>query len=163
MIEGLTMSEKSSQIVPESANEGALPIQITRRALLKGVIGILGAFGLGGLFYGMYRFLSPGSGGGTPVEISLSEIPAGGAQYFQYGGSPGILFRGEDGSFKAFSLVCTHLACTVTWRPERNEFYCPCHDGFFDAEGKVLSGPPPGPLERWKVEVKGDKAVIGVA
>ena len=74
------MSEKSSQIFLERANEGALPIQTTRRTLLKGVIGILGAFGLGGLFYGMYRFLSPGAGGGTPVEVPLSEIPAGGAQ-----------------------------------------------------------------------------------
>ncbi len=156
------MSEKSSPIVRERAKEGVLPTQITRRALLKGVIGILGAFGLGGLFYGMYRYLSPG-GGETPVEVSLNEIPVGGAQYFQYGGSPGILFRGEDGSFKAFSLVCTHLGCTVTWRPERNEFYCPCHDGFFDAEGKVLSGPPPASLERWKVEVRGDRAVIEAA
>jgi Rieske Fe-S protein len=24
-----------------------------------------------------------------------------------------------------------------------------------------LSGPPPAPLERWKVEVKGDKVIIG--
>jgi cytochrome b6-f complex iron-sulfur subunit len=163
MIKGWSMSEKSSQTAPAMANEGALPIQVTRRTLLKGVIGILGAFGLGGLFYGVYRFLSPEAGGGAPMEISLSEIPSGGTQYFQYDGSPGILFRGEDGSFKAFSLICTHLACTVTWRPERNGFYCPCHDGFFDAEGKVLSGPPPAPLERWKVEVKGDKVVIGVA
>ncbi len=163
MTEGCSMSEKSAQTVPESANEGVLPIQITRRALLKGVIGVLGALGLGGLFYGVYRFLSPGAGGGTPVEISMSEIPAGATQYFQYGGSSGILFREEDGSFKAFSLVCTHLACTVTWRQERKEFYCPCHDGYFDAEGRVLSGPPPSPLERWKVEVKGDKVVIGAA
>ncbi|HYB19798.1 MAG TPA: ubiquinol-cytochrome c reductase iron-sulfur subunit, partial [Thermodesulfobacteriota bacterium] len=61
----------------------------------------------------------------------------------------------------AFSLVCTHLACTVTWRPERNEFYCPCHDGSFDPEGQVINGPPPRPLERWKVEIKGDRVIIG--
>ena len=129
------MSEKSSQIVPERANEGALPIQTTRRTLLKGVIGILGAFGLGGIFYGMYRFLAPGAGGGTPVEISLSEIPTGGAHYFQYGASPGILFRGEDGSLKAFSLVCTHLGLHRHLESGENEFYCPCHEGLFDAEG----------------------------
>jgi len=161
MIDGLSRIEEPSRTAPEKSNEGVFPIQIARRALLKGVIGILGALGLGGIFYGVYRFLSPGAG--SPAEVPLSEIPSGGVQYFQYGGSPGILFRGEDESFKAFSLVCTHLACTVTWRPERNEFYCPCHDGFFDAEGRVLSGPPPAPLERWKVEVKGDRVVIGVA
>jgi len=154
------MSEKISQTIPQGTREGTLPIQLSRRALLKGVIGLLGAFGLGGLFYGMYRFLSPGAGG-SPVEISLNEIPFGGTQYFQYGGTPGILLRGEDGNLSAFSLVCTHLACTVTWRPERNEFYCPCHHGSFDPEGQVINGPPPRPLERWKVEIKGDRVIIG--
>jgi cytochrome b6-f complex iron-sulfur subunit len=95
------------------------------------------------------------------VEIAIGEIPEGGALPFQYGGAPGILFRAEDGTFKALSLVCTHLACTVSWNSEKREFYCPCHEGFFDAEGKAVSGPPPAPLERWKVEVKGEKVVIG--
>jgi cytochrome b6-f complex iron-sulfur subunit len=95
------------------------------------------------------------------VEIALSEISAGGTAFFQYGGTPGILLREDDHTFKAFSLVCTHLACIVTWNAEKKEFYCPCHDGFFDAEGRVLSGPPPSPLERWKVDLRGDKAVIG--
>ena len=157
------MSKEPAQAFSEKFNEETPHIRITRRGLLKGLLGILGAFGLGNLFYGIYRFISPGAEGGPPAEIPLSEIPAGRALYFQYRDSPGILFRAEDGSFRAFSLVCTHLACTVVWKPEKNEFYCPCHDGFFDAEGKVLSGPPPSPLERWKVEVKGDRVVIGVA
>jgi cytochrome b6-f complex iron-sulfur subunit len=163
MTEGRTISEKSPRPVLEKTGEEALPGQATRRSLLKGVLGILGAFGLGAVFYGMYRYLSPGAAGANPVEVTLAEIPEGGTHYFQYGGTPGLLFRGEDGSFRAFSLVCTHLACTVTWKPERNVFYCPCHDGFFDADGKVLSGPPPSPLERWKVEVKGDRVIIGAA
>ena len=41
MIEGWSMSENSPQTVPENPNEGVLPIQITRRAILKGVIGVL--------------------------------------------------------------------------------------------------------------------------
>ena len=156
------MSEPSAQITPGEKVAGlSLPMQSTRRGLLKGVLGGIGAFGLGSIVYAVYRFLAPGAGGGTPVEITLSEISAGGAASFQYGGSPGILLREDDGTLKAFSLVCTHLACTVTWNGEKKEFHCPCHDGFFDGEGKVLSGPPPAPLERWKVEVKGDKVIIG--
>jgi len=111
--------------------------------VLKGVLGALGAFGLGSFLYGIYRFLAPGAGGSEPVEIALSEISAGGTAFFQYGGAPGILLREDDHTLKAFSLVCTHLACIVTWNAEKREFYCPCHDGFFDAEGRVLSGPPP--------------------
>ena len=158
------MKEPSAQIAP-AEKSGELPsqMQTTRRALLKGVFGALSALGLGFLAYGGYRFLAPGAGGGEPVEIPMEKISAGGAAFFQYGGSPGILLRSEEGTFRAFSLVCTHLACTVTWKADKKEFYCPCHDGFFDSDGKVLSGPPPGPLERWKVEVKGDKVVVGTA
>lgn len=157
------MSKEAVPNLPTSSVEEPLAIPTTRRGLLKGVLGILGAFGLGSLFYGMYQFLSPGAGGAPPVEIPLSEIPEGGTYHFQYGGSPGIIFRGGNGTLTAFSLVCTHLACTVVWKPDKKEFYCPCHDGFFDDQGRVLSGPPPSPLERWKVRVEGDKAVIGAA
>ena len=157
------MSDGSTLINPEKAKELLPVIHTTRRTILKGVLGTLTVFGLGNLFYGAYRFLAPGAGGGNPVEVSLNELPAGGNYHFQYGGSPGVIFRDEDGSFRAFSLVCTHLACTVVWNSEKKEFTCPCHDGFFDAEGKVLSGPPPAPLERWKVDVRGDKVVVGVA
>jgi len=158
------MVEQTAQVTPsKKRGEMTLPVQTTRRGLLKGVLGALSAFGLGSFLYGIYRFLAPGAGGGEPVEIALSEISAGGTAFFQFGGTPGILLRGDDHTFKAFSLVCTHLACIVTWNAEKKEFYCPCHDGFFDAEGRVLSGPPPSPLERWKVEVKGDKAVIEAA
>ena len=158
------MKEPSAQIAPaEKSGELPSPAQTTRRALLRGVFGALSALGLGFLAYGGYRFLAPGAGGGEPVEIPMEKISAGGAAFFQYGGSAGILLRSEEGTFKAFSLVCTHLACTVTWKADKKEFYCPCHDGFFDSDGKVLSGPPPGPLERWKVEVKGDKVVVGAA
>ncbi len=148
------MSEEAVQAVKKDS----LPIQITRRETLKTLLGIVGACGAAGISYGTYRFLAPG--GAESVEVPLSAVAAGTTYHFQYGGAPGILFRGEDESFRAFSLVCTHLACTVQWKPERNEFYCPCHDGFFDAEGKVLSGPPPAPLERLRVEVKGDKVII---
>jgi cytochrome b6-f complex iron-sulfur subunit len=158
------MSEQSAQVSPGKKAAGvSLPVQATRRGLLKGVLGAISAFGLGSVIYAFYRFLAPGAGGGAPVEIPLDEISSGGTAYFQYGGAPGILLRGEDGTLRAFSLVCTHLACTVIWNGEKREFHCPCHDGFFDGEGRVLSGPPPAPLDRWKVEVQGNKVIIGAA
>lgn len=158
------MSDQSAQISPgEKAAGVSLPVQATRRGLLKGVLGAISAFGLGSVMYAFYRFLAPGAGGGAPVEIPLNEISSGGTAHFQYGGAPGILLRGEDGALRAFSLVCTHLACTVIWNGEKREFHCPCHDGFFDEEGRVLSGPPPAPLERWKVEVQGNIVIIGAA
>jgi cytochrome b6-f complex iron-sulfur subunit len=157
------MSEESGQTLPAETLYVASDILTTRRILLKGLLSLVGGLSLGGLIYGIYRFLAPRAGADASVEISLRDIPLGGAYPFQYGASPGVLFRGEEGSMKAFSLVCTHLACTVAWNPEKKNFYCPCHEGLFDAEGHVISGPPPAPLERFKVEVKGDRVVIGAA
>lgn len=42
---------------------------------------------------------------------------------------------------------CTHLGCTVNWREDAQAFICPCHDGKFGADGRVLGGPPPRPLD----------------
>jgi len=58
---------------------------------------------------------------------------------------------GEE--FIALSTKCTHLGCQVHWKRDDKVFYCPCHDGYFDAKGKVLRGPPPAPLRSYKVEV----------
>ena len=137
--------------------------QASRRTLLKGLLGFIGALGLGGLAYGICRFLAPNAGASAPLEIPLADLSPRAAYPFQYGSSPGLLLRGEEGTVRAFSLVCTHLACTVSWNPEKRNFFCPCHEGLFDAEGRVISGPPPAPLERFKVEVKGDKVVVGAA
>ena len=141
--------------------ENSSEILTTRRGLLKGLIAFLGALGLGSILYGLYGFLARGEGSDSPVEISLSKIPLGGAYLFQCGGSPAILIHEEEGVIEAFSLVCTHLSCTVVWNPEKKEFHCPCHDGLFDAHGNVLSGPPPSPLERWKVKVDGENVFVG--
>jgi cytochrome b6-f complex iron-sulfur subunit len=159
----MNMSEELKQGAPEKREESISDFQATRRGLLRGFLGSIGALGLGGVIYGAYRFLAPGAGACAPVEISLNDIPAGGAYPFQFGTVPGLLFKVEDGGLKAFSLVCSHLGCTVQWNPEKKTFYCPCHDGLFDAEGNVVSGPPPAPLDRLRVEVRGDKAVVSAA
>lgn len=134
-----------------------------RRKTLRSILTFLGALGLGHFFYSSYKFLAPGSGGAKEKEIPLGEIPPGGAYFFKLGNTPGIIIHEEEGNLKAFSLVCTHMACIISWHPEKKEFFCPCHDGYFDSEGKVISGPPPAPLERWAAEVKEDRVLIKMA
>ena len=141
--------------------EGSSEILMTRRRLLKSLFTFLGALGSGGILYGLHGFLARGEGVQSPVEVSLNDIPWGGTYNFQYGGSPAILIHEEEGVIDAFSLVCTHLGCTAVWNAEKKEFHCPCHDGLFDAHGKVLSGPPPSPLDRWKVRIDGEKVLVG--
>ena len=95
-----------------------------------------------------------------PVEFPLSELPEGGVKYITYGGVETIVVRTRE-STKAFSLVCTHLGCLVEWRENEKEFYCPCHDGYFDQFGEVVSGPPPVPLEQFPVRVENDTVIVG--
>jgi Rieske Fe-S protein len=60
----------------------------------------------------------------------------------------------------AISAGCTHLGCIVTWDEDQNIFKCPCHDGRYDADGKVLSGPPPAPLKRHPAKIEDGKIFL---
>ncbi len=42
----------------------------------------------------------------------------------------------------ALSSVCPHLGCQVHWQSHKKEFYCPCHQGRFNADGVGIAGPP---------------------
>ncbi|MBI1784756.1 Rieske 2Fe-2S domain-containing protein [Candidatus Sumerlaeota bacterium] len=61
-----------------------------------------------------------------------------------------------------FSSVCTHLGCTIAWKPEEKIFLCPCHDGRYDPTGKVISGPPPKPLTRMNAKIVNGKLFVEV-
>lgn len=54
----------------------------------------------------------------------------------------------------AISATCTHLGCIVTWDDDQRIFKCPCHDGRYDVDGRVISGPPPAPLKRHKTKIE---------
>lgn len=72
-----------------------------------------------------------------------------------------VYVRTDNGrDFVAMSNVCTHLGCRVRWIAERGEFFCPCHNGVFDKDGKVLSGPPPRSLDRYDVKIENDQLLI---
>jgi menaquinol-cytochrome c reductase iron-sulfur subunit len=60
----------------------------------------------------------------------------------------------------AISATCTHLGCIVTWDDEQQIFKCPCHDGRYNPEGKVISGPPPAPLRRHQTKIEDGKIFL---
>ena len=49
---------------------------------------------------------------------------------------------GTAEDFVALSSICPHLGCQVDWQPHEDRFYCPCHNGVFDPQGKATAGPP---------------------
>ena len=76
----------------------------------------------------------------------------------------GLVWLGSsnDGQAYALSATCPHLGCLVRWQDDEGLFLCPCHTGKFDAEGKVISGPPPGPLQRLDLMVDNDRLMVKV-
>jgi Rieske Fe-S protein len=49
----------------------------------------------------------------------------------------------------------------VRWIADQEVFLSPCHNGVFDREGKVISGPPPRPLDRYEVKIENNQLLIG--
>jgi Rieske Fe-S protein len=68
--------------------------------------------------------------------------------------------RTKENEVIAISAGCTHLGCIVTWDEEQKIFKCPCHDGRYDADGIVVSGPPPAPLKRHKTKIEDGKILL---
>lgn len=67
-----------------------------------------------------------------------------------------ILVRTAANRFVAYSQKCTHLSCAVTPEFDKGRLACPCHHGYFDlTTGEVLAGPPPRPLPRIRLEIRG--------
>ena len=87
------------------------------------------------------------------------ELAVGGSLVFNYPAEHDscVLVRVADNEFVAFSQKCTHLSCAVVPKPAAGVFHCPCHEGLFDLRsGRVLAGPPPRPLPRITLEIRGD-------
>ncbi len=91
--------------------------------------------------------------------ISATSIPEDGARAGMLGGKPAVVLR-RNGELVAFSAVCSHLGCVVAFNASEKIFLCPCHGGEYDAEGKVIAGPPPQPLARLAIKIEDDKIVL---
>jgi Rieske Fe-S protein len=137
---------------------------IGRRRLLDVLLsgGVL-AF-LGAVFYPVVRYLTPPPVhevlASSVVAAKVGDVKPNTGKIFRFGSKPGILVHLPSGGWRAFTAVCTHLQCTVQYRPDLERIWCPCHNGQYDLTGKNVSGPPPTPLEAYDVIVKGDDVVV---
>jgi cytochrome b6-f complex iron-sulfur subunit len=134
-----------------------------RKWLLHGLQASIAAT-LAAILYPVIRFVRPRAAttsGAMEVvaPYRVNELkPDGQGRWpppFNFGGQPCLVIRTSDGKVKAFSAVCTHLQCTVEYRPEKADIFCNCHDGVYNLNGRNVSGPPPRPLEEYKVTLRG--------
>jgi cytochrome b6-f complex iron-sulfur subunit len=116
---------------------------------------------IGELIGGTFAFLWPRRKQATGENVSI----VGKVTDFKVGEV--IPFRKEktfiirtEGGFMAISAVCTHLNCIVNWNQILKRFECPCHGAKFNQMGEVIEGPPPRPLDLYKLQIVAGNLVI---
>lgn len=135
-----------------------------RRSVIRWILGGGLAASIVSFLYPALKFMNPPA---VP-EAAVNEVDAGkvtdlkpnSGKIVRFGSRPAILIRVNDTEWKAFSAVCTHLNCTVQYRETGHEIWCACHNGLYDLNGRVISGPPPKPLEEYAVHIRGEEVVI---
>lgn len=149
------MSDSSEGFVPACA--------LTRRGFVGATAGLL-VMGCGA---GPKMKMAPVTQEGDIVELEIEKVPelgtAGGMCTIQPKGmKPVLVMRLENQTFRALSLKCTHLGCTVRWDNEEQLLRCPCHGSRFQDDGRVTKGPAKRPLAGFPTQLLGTKLQINV-
>ncbi len=149
--------------MPSSEQRADKPIQAGRRwvnvLLGSGLVASVVSF-----LYPAIRYIIPPpvaeSTSRSVVAAKVDELKRNSGKVFKFGSKPALLVRTADGTYRAFSAVCTHLNCTVQYREDLHQIWCACHNGLYDLEGRNVSGPPPRPLQMFEVHVQGEDVVV---
>jgi len=138
-----------------SLQEAAKP---ERRHFLELFLGTGIVASLVSFIYPVLRYIIPPKqtelGSDLVVAAHVGDLKPNSGKIFPFGSRPAILILTSDGKYHALSAVCTHLGCTVQYRPDLHEVWCPCHNGMYSVDGANISGPPPHPLQEFDVILK---------
>ncbi len=161
MIHNLTVGveEREAKTCPRQTQP-----EPTRRRIVGYVLGggLLASFA--SFIYPILRYLVPPAvaelGGDEIVAAKVTELKPNSSKIFRFGSRPGLLILNTDGGYTAMSATCTHLGCTVQYRNDLRQVWCACHNGIYDMNGRNVSGPPPRPLDKFEVHLRGDDVVV---
>jgi nitrite reductase/ring-hydroxylating ferredoxin subunit len=130
-------------------------IRISRRALLQAGAGAAVGLAAGALGMAALRPAPPPRtiGGDAPLikgdgfweaVAPLANVPPGAAVRFSTASFAGYVVN-DGGQIRALSSVCSHMGCTLYYRPDWKDLRCPCHGASFDLKGELANG-----RDRWK-------------
>jgi cytochrome b6-f complex iron-sulfur subunit len=140
------------------------PANVPRRRFVNILLGTGLLASAASFLYPILRYLVPPKlpdlGGDAVLAARVAELKPNTAKTFRFGTRPGLLVETAAGEYRAMSATCTHLGCTVQYRPDLREIWCACHNGMYDLNGRNISGPPPRPLEAFEVQVRGDDIFV---
>jgi arsenite oxidase small subunit len=153
--------------------------RVTRRAaLVGGGVVAAGAVAAGVIIATGDDDDGGGGGGDYPRKrvAGMSDLKAGQPVDFEYPlkGQRSVLLDmgeevpggvGDNSGIVAYSVLCQHMGCPVTYRADAKDFLCPCHQSRYDParEGVVVQGVSQRPLPRVALEIDGDDVyAVGV-
>ena len=144
--------------------EAASSSTTSRRRFLDLLLGTSALGWIASVAYPIVRYLKPlpQTGPTGPTRLTRDESSKLEQNKFvivPVSGQRVIVFQSQDQLF-AFGAKCTHEGCTITYLPGQSIMWCPCHDGRFDMNGRVLSGPPPQPLTKYIAKRQLDGSII---
>ena len=134
-------------------------VTVTRRQLFRyGAVGAAGvAAGAAGLLVVFPEIAQrppiwdDGSGlvgaDGEWVQVAAaSEVAVGSAVRFSTPAYDGYVVN-DNGVIRALVAVCTHMGCSLHFRPDWSDLRCACHPASFDLGGKLANG-----RNRWRMD-----------
>jgi len=130
---------------------------VTRRDTLRFLVGGSGALWLASVALAVTGAVRTPTTQHVQAIARVGEVPLNGSKVFAYPNTyaQGILVNLPGKGLVAYSDVCTHLSCAVLYQPSDRRFYCPCHNGLFDAAtGEVIGGPPTRPLPLIRLSIQ---------
>jgi cytochrome b6-f complex iron-sulfur subunit len=139
---------------------------VTRRGLFKyGLLGFSGLVTAAGVLTPIVAYLWPpeqagAAGSGRVAVATTADLPPGTGEVFSVVNKPVLVIHTADDEYVALDATCTHLGCILFWDIERQVIACPCHEAYFNTTGAVISGPPPAPLEPYRIQVEGDQIYV---
>jgi len=149
----LRMRDADAGISAVHAAPPPVPIdrmRVTRRDLLRVGLGAAAGLAAGAAGISLLRpstsrvpLVDPGrdlvSDGEWVAVATLADLPEGAAVRFSTAAFDGYVVN-DAGIIRALSSVCTHMGCTLTYRPDWWDLRCPCHGASFNLSGELANG-----------------------
>jgi cytochrome b6-f complex iron-sulfur subunit len=155
-VEQLRLRMRDADAGLSSVQEWTLPagaslrrVRMTRRDLLRVGLGAAAGLAAGAGVISILRPSGPAplTGNGRPLVrdgewvavATLADLPVGAAVRFSTVAFDGYVVN-DAGTIRALSSVCTHMGCTLAYRPAWHDLRCPCHGASFNLSGELANG-----------------------
>jgi nitrite reductase/ring-hydroxylating ferredoxin subunit len=168
--EGIEAVQEPPPVRPGTTPAGIRRWRLSRRQVLQAGIGAAAGLAAGIIGATLSRRTDEAESGGWQGDLvagdgfwalvaRAEDVPPGTAVRFSTTAFDGFVVN-DAGKIRALSSVCTHMACSLAYRPDWQDLRCPCHGASFNLRGELANGrvawrsaPYPGDAEAYPIEL----------